>query len=177
MISLLSSEGVNEKKRISIMLLYHGSNIFVKNPKILPSDRKLDFGTGFYTTSDLDQAGRWASLKVKRLGEGIPSVTIYEIDEKCIEQLAVLRFEKPASEWLRFVSENRNGTCSSENFDLVIGPVANDKTMPVISLYFAGIYNEEEAIKRLLPQKLKDQYAFKTERAIKLLRLKGEITV
>ncbi len=57
----------------------------------------------------------------------------------------------------------------SDSYDLVIGPVANDKTMPVISLYFAGLYNEEEAIKRLLPQKLYNQFAFKTESALKAL--------
>ncbi len=53
-----------------------------------------------------------------------------------------------------------------------IGSVANDRTMPVLKLYFSGVYTEEEAIKRLLPQKLKDQYAFKTERAISVLTFK-----
>ena len=31
------------------------------------------------------------------------------------------------------------------------------------------MYDEDEAIKRLLPQKLKDQHTFKTERSIGLL--------
>ena len=43
--------------------------------------------------------------------------------------------------------------------------------MPVINLYLKGSYDEEEALKRLLPQKLKDQYAFKTEKAISKLQL------
>ena len=55
-------------------------------------------------------------------------------------------------------------------WDIVCGPVANDQTMPVIDLFLDGRYDEEEAIKRLLPQKLKDQYTFKTEKAIRLLR-------
>ena len=63
-----------------------------------------------------------------------------------------------------------------DDFDVVIGAVANDKTMPVISLYFAGVYDEAEALKRLLPQKLKDQYAFKTEKAITALRFAEEIS-
>ena len=53
--------------------------------------------------------------------------------------------------------------------------MANDRTMPVISLYFSGIYNEEEAIRRLMPQKLKDQYTFKTDDALGLLKVKEEI--
>ena len=42
------------------MLLYHGSNIEVSNPQILESDRRLDFGKGFYLTSSFAQAKRWA---------------------------------------------------------------------------------------------------------------------
>lgn len=85
--------------------------------------------------------------------------------------LKVLRFEGATAEWLKFVSNNRNVMNFIDNSDVVIGPVANDRTMPVIKLYFSGIYDEAETIKRLLPQKLKDQYAFKSEKALKALTL------
>lgn len=49
------------------MILYHRSNIVVENPKIIQSDRRLDFGTGFYLTSSYEQAERWAYLTVKKL--------------------------------------------------------------------------------------------------------------
>ena len=49
------------------MLLYHGSNVEVSNPQIIESDRRLDFGKGFYLTSSYEQAKRWAELTVKRL--------------------------------------------------------------------------------------------------------------
>ena len=52
----------------------------------------------------------------------------------------------------------------------MIGAVANDTTMPILNLYLNGIYDEKEALKRLLPQKLKDQYAFKTEKVLKKLK-------
>ena len=42
--------------------------------------------------------------------------------------------------------------------------------MPVISLFFAGVYTEEETVKRLLPQKLKDQIVFKTEKSLQYLK-------
>ena len=38
------------------MILYHGSNVEVKEPKIIKTKRLLDFGTGFYLTSDFEQA-------------------------------------------------------------------------------------------------------------------------
>ena len=59
------------------------------------------------------------------------------------------------------------------DWDIVSGPVADDRTASVIDLYLDGMYDEEETIKRLLPQKLKDQYTFKTEEALVLLNFRG----
>ena len=56
------------------------------------------------------------------------------------------------------------------DYDIVVGPVANDNTMPVLNLFFKGAYSEEETLRRLLPQRLKDQYAFKTDNALSCLR-------
>lgn len=153
------------------MKLYHGSNIVVETPQILQSDRRLDFGTGFYLTSSYEQAERWAFLTVKRLGEGKQIITSYDFDEEVLSSLKVLRFEETSVEWLKFVVNNRNVKDFTDDSDIVIGPVANDRTMPVIKLYFSGIYDEMETIKRLLPQKLKDQYAFKSEKALEALDL------
>ena len=153
------------------MKLYHGSNTVVEKPKILQSDRRLDFGTGFYLTSSYEQAERWAFLTAKRRGEGKPIITSYDFDEEEILSLKVIRFEGASAEWLKFVVSNRNVKDFVDDSDVVIGPVANDRTMPVVKLYFSGIYDEAETIKRLLPQKLKDQYAFKSEKALKALVL------
>lgn len=153
------------------MKLYHGSNIVVEKPKILQSDRRLDFGTGFYLTSSYEQAERWAFLTVKRRVEGKPIITSYDFDEEMLSSLKVIQFEGASAEWLKFVSSNRNVKDFIDDSDIVIGPVANDRTMPVIKLYFSGIYDEAETIKRLMPQKLKDQYAFKSEKALKILVL------
>lgn len=153
------------------MKLYHGSNIVVEKPKILQSDRRLDFGTGFYLTSSYEQAERWAFLKVKRRGEGKQIITSYDFDKEILSSLKVKRFDGTSAEWLKFVANNRNVRDFTEDSDIVIGPVANDRTMPVIKLYFSGIYDEAETIKRLLPQKLKDQYAFKSEKSLKALVL------
>ena len=83
--------------------------------------------------------------------------------------LRILRFQQPDPHWLRFVVSNRKGNNSEDEWDVVYGPVANDQTMPVIDLYLDGMYTEEEAIRRLLPEKLHDQVTFKTAAAISLL--------
>ncbi len=152
------------------MILYHGSNVEVREPRLLKVQRELDFGRGFYTTTDLEQATRWAKRTALRLKQTNAFVSVYDLDEVELKTLQVLRFERPDRDWLRFVVANRKGTVEGNKWDIICGPVANDQTMPVIDLFLDGMYDEDEAIKRLLPQKLKDQYTFRTEKAIGLLR-------
>jgi len=152
------------------MKLYNGSNNVVNEPKILTPDRRLDFGTGFYLTSSYEQAQKRAKLTTERRKEGEPTVNVYDFNESNLSNLKVLRFEGATKDWLTFVSNNRNVPDFKNDYDVVIGPVANDRTMPVLRLFFLGIYDEEETIKRLLTQKLRDQYTFKTEKAVKILK-------
>ena len=69
------------------MKLYHGSHIEVKNPKSLTSSRVGDFGRGFYTTSSLEQARRWAQIRAKQeeLAAGI--VTAFEVTDNLLKHL------------------------------------------------------------------------------------------
>ena len=159
------------------MILYHGSNVEVRQPRLLKNQRELDFGRGFYTTSDLDQASRWAKRTARRLKTALGYVSVYEIDDAKMRTLHTLRFDKPDAAWLRFVVENRKGVVQESDWDLICGPVANDQTIPVINLYLDGMYDEEDTIKRLLPQKLKDQFTFKSEKSINLLRCIEVITI
>lgn len=152
------------------MKLYHGSNTIVKNPKIITPIRALDFGSGFYLTTDFEQAKKWSILKTERSGTGRPTVSVFEIKEKDINNLSVLNFEMANKDWLEFVATNRKNGIIKENMDIIIGPVANDNTMPVITLYLRGDYDVNEALRRLLPQKLKDQVVFKNEKALSYLK-------
>ena len=154
------------------MILYHGSNVVVRNPKLMPQARALDFGRAFYLTSDFEQAAKWARTSVLRRGDGVATVSSFELDESRLAALNVLRFAAPNAEWLRFVTRNRAEQIDDSEYDVVAGPVANDNTMPVLNLYFKGAYSEEEALKRLLPQRLSDQYAMKTEGALESLSFK-----
>ena len=139
--------------------------------------RALDFGRAFYLTSDFEQAAKWARTSVLRRGDGVATVSSFELDESRLTTLQVLRFDAPNVEWLRFVTRNRAEQIDDSGFDVVVGPVANDNTMPVLNLYFKGAYSEEEALKRLLPQRLRDQYAMKTEDALACLSFKEERAV
>ena len=151
------------------MKLYHGSNVVVEKPRLLRSDRRLDFGAGFYLTSSFEQAKRWAVLTARRRETGSPLVSVFDFDEQMAKGLSVLEFSEASEEWLEFVGGNRSGKPERDGLDIVIGPVADDKTMPVLRFFFADVYTVEETIRRLLPQKLTDQYAFKTWAALDAL--------
>ena len=155
-----------------MIILYHGSNQPVENPKILESKRALDFGAGFYLTSSINQAEKWAKSVTLRRGIGKPILNIFEFNEN-VNDLKVLKFEKANGDWLDYVVKNRKKMALIENYDLIIGPVANDSTLPVINDYMDGKYTKEEAINHLLPQNMKDQFAFATEKALKYLKFTG----
>lgn len=133
------------------MKLYHGSNIEVREPKLFSNARALDFGAGFYLTSSITQAERWAILTTKRRRTGFPAVTVFDVESSNLEMLATLKFDSPNAAWLKFVSANRSGCLDTGNWDIIIGPVANDNTMPVLNLYLKGVYNENEALKTKRP--------------------------
>lgn len=152
------------------MILYHGSNLKIEKPIILDSKRALDFGKGFLFNAYLEQAKKWSILMTKRRETGIATVSVFEYNEN--NNLKTLKFAFANKKWLKFISNNRKMISESNNYDVVIGPVANDNTMPVINLYLSGEYDEDEALKRLLPQKLKNQVVFKTAESLKYLKFK-----
>ncbi len=154
-----------------MMILFHGSNVEVEEPKIIISNRTLDFGAGFYTTSDRQQAIKWAKLQTLRRRKGTPTVTVFDLDESKLSQLSVLRFDYADKEWLTYVVENRKGIYHGKKYDMVIGPVADDNTMPIINNYMSDMIDENTALILLKSQKLSDQYAFLTFKSLSCLKL------
>ena len=152
------------------MLVYHGSNLAVEKPRLLAQNKHLDFGPGFYTTTNRAQAEDFSHKVVRREGGGIPTVSVYEVDEKRIEEdLVVQRFRSPNEEWLDFVSANRMGEYTGRMYDVVVGPVADDDVFVTVTLYLGGILTKSQAIEALKVKRLYDQYVWKTGAAIQLV--------
>ena len=158
------------------MVLYHGSNVPVLSPDLNHSKSNLDFGAGFYTTSDLDQAKRWARTTTRRRGTGEPTVSIFSVTSVDLRSLNVQRFTSPNKAWLDYITINRKCLPDESQYDLIIGPVANDDTQPTIGLYLSGIITDKMCIQLLKPHKLKNQYVFKTMSALSTLKYKNAIT-
>ena len=158
------------------MKLYHGSNMAVEKPEIRKPTHGLDFGGGLYTTHNFEQAEEFAEKVVRRLAKavapvGVPTVSEYDFDIETAEKtLKILRFEKPDAEWLKFVVDNRKNIHKESEYDLVIGPVANDDVYKTIKVFENGIYTAEETIRRLKVKELFSQTLIKTDAALALLK-------
>ena len=104
------------------MRLYHGTNVVIDAPRVLVPNRALDFGPGFYTTSDRAQASRWAAAVTRRSGAGTPVIHAYDLMEEHLPQLRVKRFATASAEWLDFVALHRLQAYVGPSYDLIIGP-------------------------------------------------------
>ena len=151
------------------MKIYHGSIEMFECPEIRESNRTLDYGQGFYTTTSYEQAEAWVRRRVneKRTSRGY--VCAYELDESALQNLKTLIFEQPTEEWVDFVMKNRTQKGYVHDFDIVYGPVANDRVYAAFALYEGGLINKQALIAELKAYKLVDQYLFHTEKALQTL--------
>ena len=158
------------------MILFHGSNLAVSEPRLVAQNRFLDFGYGFYTTTNKSQAVSFADKVTKRRREGSPTVSIYALDEeKAFAACSVLRFDAPDEAWLDFVSDNRAGKYTGQSYDFIYGPVANDDVYTTFTLYAAGILSKEQTIEALKIKNLYNQLVLTSEKALSFLRFTGTV--
>jgi hypothetical protein len=157
------------------MTLYHGGLVEVTTPRIIRGNRVGDFGIGFYTTTDLEQARRFVQRKCFVAGQKRGVVSVYSVSDSILSggMLKVRRFDSPDEDWVGFVFANRRQPDFEHGFDIVYGPVANDQVYASLSLFEDGQIGQEELIRRLMSRKLVDQLLFHTERALEHLAFEG----
>jgi hypothetical protein len=151
------------------LVLYHGSNKNFDEVDLSKSKDRRDFGRGFYTTTLREQAEDWAKALFDRYrGDGI---FIYEAEFIISGNLSVKIYDGLSEEWLLMIQKNRIMGGIQHNFDIVQGPVANDKTARSIALYIAGIISPNETIERLKFNKLNNQVSIHTPAALSNLKI------
>lgn len=152
------------------MICYHGSDTIVDNPKILEAKRPLDFGEGFYVTTSENQAKSWAIKVSYRNNTNHKCINRYEFDMVGAKNdLLVLHFEVADEKWLDFICDNRSGK-STGDYDIAIGPVADDNVYRVVVEYENGDTDKETALKRLKTETLCDQILFHTQKSLEYLK-------
>lgn len=156
------------------MKLYHGSTIDIERVDLNLSKPNKDFGRAFYLSDDRQQALEMAQYRAEFEGT-YPVVNVYDFDETLFLQFRCKRFETYTEEWARFVYDHRtepNGR-TLHNYDIVYGPIANDRVGAQIARYKQGYITFDEFLHRIQYMKgVTFQYAFCTQQAIdKLLKL------
>ncbi len=152
------------------MILYHGSNMPVEQIDLDKSKPNKDFGRGFYLSDSEEQAVQMANYKSQLLG-GASVVTRFEFDNALMQSeiLRIKVFEDYSEEWADFVFANREGR-AVEQYDIVYGPIANDKVGLQIRKFKDGTIDKAEFLNRLKYMKgITYQYFFGTDAAIKHL--------
>ena len=145
-------------------------------PKLIQQNRFLDFGFGFYTTTNKAQAIGFADKVTRRRKEGTKCVSIYEIDTaRAFSESSVLHFDRPDEDWLNYVSDNRDGKYTGKAYDFIFGPVANDDVYTTFALYTAGVLSKEQTLEALKIKKLYDQLVFASEKALSFLNYIGTV--
>lgn len=171
------------------LTLYHGSYCEVREPDLAKCARRKDFGQGFYLTTSKKQAEdflRTSLAKARAAGkievsENNGYISVFEVKLK--SELAVHLFDDADVHWLHCIAAHRKRKlfiqveAEMTKYDVIIGKIADDATNTTLTAYLGGVFGsvgspeaDEFCIKQLLPNKLKDQYCFKTELALSCLR-------
>ncbi|MDR2832925.1 MAG: DUF3990 domain-containing protein [Streptococcaceae bacterium] len=162
------------------MKVYHGTDHILQQPDPnFNSRRRVDFGRGFYTTSSKQQAVNWTKV-LKNRNETIKQiVNVYDLDDEFLDKLSIKNFTEPSDEWFDLVRQCRNDHFPKEydQFDIIIGPIADDGVATTFRLYETNVLTLSEAIARLKSEKLFNQVVFKSEKSFQLLTFIESIEV
>lgn len=156
------------------LVLFHGTTDLFNKVDLSVSHNRRDFGKGFYTTILKEQAKEWAyrlSLRKKQA-----CYYVYQYVFRETDNLKVKRFSALDKEWLEFVKDNRTKGGLQHDYDVVIGPVADDDTMETVQLYLSQTLSADEAIARLRYSKVNNQVSFHTDKALRCLKQVGRET-
>ena len=156
------------------MKLFHGSTTNIERIDLAMSKPNKDFGRAFYLSDDEQQALEMAQFKAE-FEDTPPVVNVFEYDKTLFPQFRFKRFDGYTEEWAHFVYDNRTEPdgCSIHDYDIVYGPIANDRVGAQIARFKQGYITFDEFLRRIQYIKgITYQYAFCTQGAIdKLIKL------
>ncbi len=140
------------------MILYHIGKYEIKKPDIHYGRKNADFGQGFYLSNDLEFSLKWATFEKGT----ITYLNRYELD---LTGLKIKEFSKD-EEWFNYIYKNRNNYKDYlEEYDLIIGPIANDILFNTLGITTSGLIDLEKSFKLLSLKNSYIQFAIKTEKA------------
>ncbi|MBR5177342.1 MAG: DUF3990 domain-containing protein [Lachnospiraceae bacterium] len=166
--------------------IYHGTITRIENINLQEGKGYKDFGKGFYLAYDKKQS---AKMMVKRYNQAkqrkqqVDGKYLYAFDtvQEVLEQCKTKIFNEADIEWLDFVLDCRKSAGTPHEYDIVIGPTADDDTNLCLNMYWEGVYGPVGSIeaKRTLLEQLEVenlgmQVFIGTEKGLALLNNKRE---
>lgn len=153
------------------MLVYHGTTLEIKEPKIITTEIGRDFGFAFYTTDIQEQAERWAVRRAKIQSRKAHKQisAIVNVYEWVRADADIKEFDGASMEWLDMVVSCRSDLNFRHDHDIVIGKIANDNVGETVSYVVEGIMRKEDAVERLKFEKINNQIAFCSEKSLQQL--------
>ena len=134
------------------MQVFHGNYTEIESIDLSKCQANKDFGRGFYVTRFRKQAEEWAEI-IGKVNKTVGVITEYTFYERAFteESLKVLRFSKYNDEWFDFIILNRNleSTEQKHDYDIIEGPVADDKIQRKINRYLEGEITRKEFFEQL----------------------------
>jgi hypothetical protein len=134
------------------MQVFHGSYTEIESVDLSKCQSNKDFGRGFYVTKFRKQAEEWAEI-IGKVNKVVGVVTEYTFYERAFteESLKTLRFYEYNDEWFDFIILNRNLEAPEQkhDYDIIEGPVADDKVQRKINRYLEGEISREDFFEQL----------------------------
>ena len=174
------------------MKIYHGSKVLIERPILKGSDDKNDYGPAFYLTKDLEAAKSWAC---KNNSVGI--VNEYEIRNPSFDGLKILdltnKDKYSVLNWMAILMHFRELDSSFkrrneltlkwlekyyinvDDYDVIIGFRADDSYFRFPLRFVSNDLSFDDLEDVFLSGHLGIQYAFMSEKAIRLLTFKKAI--
>jgi len=134
------------------MQVFHGSYTEIESVDLSKCQSNKDFGKGFYVTKFCKQAEEWAEI-IGKVNGTIGVVTEFIFYERAFteESLKVLRFDGYNDKWFDFIILNRNVETPEQkhDYDIIEGPVADDKVQRRINKFLEGEITREDFFEQL----------------------------
>ena len=176
-----------QKPNTNPIVVYHGTTSLFEEIEVSKGKPYKDFGKGFYVTRTYSHAANLATrnkrLELERFGRRCEAyVYTYEMDLEMLAGFNVKEYTEADAEWMQFVLANRRTRERAHEYDIVIGPTANDDTSTVLKAYFGGFYGDvgsdtaiSTALKMIEAEKLPPQIYFARNEATAILKQKGQV--
>ena len=143
---------------MSVMKLFHTGYQVIDRPDIRIGRKNADFGQGFYLSDNEEFSRRWA-----RQRRGYTTyMNSYELET---EGLKFKHFAKD-EEWFSYIFSNRmNAPDKLAEYDVIIGPIANDTIYDTYGILTSGFMKTEDALAVLKLGNTYEQIVIKTQKA------------